>query len=73
MEQLKQLYYACFCKDGSVKACGREKCSALITYLTSLDNSISFGDASTGHMDINAIQSFVKQYDIKNISHLIFY
>ena len=54
-DELKKLYCSVFAADGSIKPCGRNTCSKLITevkYRTGLD----VGDEMTGIMNVKIMK-----------------
>lgn len=59
---LDSLYHEIFASDGTVKACGRKKCSELIRVCQQfrpMDDKF-YGNPETGFMDINAIHGLYK-------------
>lgn len=55
---LNDLYDLVFDGNGSVRACGREACMALIERMSSDFKGVDFGDASTGRMNIQNIKDY---------------
>ena len=60
MNRLKFLYSEVFNDDGSIKACGRDKCKCLISYLNDMYPDKYFGDINTGFLDIKAVREVMK-------------
>jgi hypothetical protein len=59
------LYPEVFEEDGSVKACGREKCKSLIYYAYSIRPHGHFGNPDTGWMDQENITALFEE--LKNV------
>lgn len=55
-DEFIKIYKKVFSSDGSVKSCGREECKKLIRASRLIDNSKTYGDETTGFMDVSEIK-----------------
>ncbi len=57
---MKKLYQEVFNEDGTIKLCGREKCSELIEALSGKYPEEDFGNKKTGMINVEKIKEYIQ-------------
>lgn len=60
MQKIIELYNEVFNSDGTVKNCGKDKCTELIIAMKGKYKGKNFGDVRSGMMNVKEIQEVYK-------------